>query len=76
MWFRECDRVTDAVREVFDLVRTGRCRLETGWREVEVMYCFRGEHKNHDAKDSPVPPNGPAIPSLIRDAGYRAHGHM
>ena len=28
MWLRECDRVADAVRKVFDLVRADRCRFE------------------------------------------------
>ena len=73
MWYRECDSVSDAVREVFDLVRADRCRFATGKREEEVMYYFRGEIKNHLPEGSPLPPNTPAVPSLIRNTGYRAN---
>lgn len=76
MWYRECDRVADAVREVFDLVRADRRRFEAGVREDEVMYYFRGENRNYILEKSPAPPSYPSQPAINRDEAYREKEHL
>ncbi len=76
MWNRECDSVSDAIREVFDLVRADRRRFESGKRDDEAMYYFRGENKNFKRPENFSLPDYPAIPGIDREEEYHQNEHL
>lgn len=76
MTYREASTVVDAFREVFHLVREDCRRYETGRREDEVMYYFRGETWNYLDHNSSSLSGCKAEPTINRYEEYIENEHV
>ncbi len=76
MTYREASTVVDAFREVFHLVREDSRRYETGRREDEVMYYFRGETCNYLDHDSSSLSGCKVEPTINRHKEYIENEHV
>ena len=72
----QCTTVSDAFREVFDLVRRDSCRFDSFDSDSRFKYYFRGLNKNFEDPGSCCPPCTRPVPSLNRDDNYIKNEHI
>ena len=67
MQYKECNSVSDIIREVFDLIRSDSSRFTKG----EVSYYFRGENRNFKVPNEV--PRYKTMPGIYREDGHLEH---
>ena len=72
----QCTTVSDAFREVFDLVKRDSCRFDSFDSDSRFKYYFRGLNKNFEDPGSCCPPCTRPVPSLNRDDNYIKNEHI